>query len=99
MIAMLPGAIAATFFLAALACLPRAVIGPSLHDRVLAVHAFVLTSALSAAALSVAAADWVYVDVALMAVLADFVIILVALKFLRHRSMQTPLAQTGERVL
>jgi multisubunit Na+/H+ antiporter MnhF subunit len=85
------------FFTGALACALRALVGPSLHDRIVAVHAFVMASALAAAALAVAYADTAYLDLAFVLALSDVLTVVVGFKFLRRRSMQTPLAPLDAR--
>jgi multicomponent Na+:H+ antiporter subunit F len=95
----LAGLIAAVLFACGLACAARALLGPSLHDRVVAAHAFAAASALAAAALGAAEAEPAYVDLAFAILLADALAVIVAFKFLRRRSMQTPLAilSAGQR--
>lgn len=72
--------------------LARLFVGPTLHDRILAAHAFALKAALLIAALAVAAGARAWIDLAIVLVLVDFVIVAAALKFLRYRTLQAPLA-------
>lgn len=84
--------VAAAMFAIALVSAVRGLVGPSAHDRLVAAHTFMLSCALSAAALGVAAGDAAYLDLAFMAALADALVVLVGYKVLRRRSLQTPLA-------
>lgn len=87
----------AAFAAAALGlCLVRIFIGPTLHDRLLALNASLVKAALIIAALAVASGNAAYVDTALAAVMIGLVLSVAALKLVRTKSFQPPLARLGE---
>jgi multicomponent Na+:H+ antiporter subunit F len=83
--------------------LARLLAGPTLHDRLLAAHAFTLCACLLVASLAVGARrpDWADVGIALA--LGEFVVLAAACKFLRYRTFQPALAPvrpaSGESVV
>jgi multicomponent Na+:H+ antiporter subunit F len=68
--------------------------GPTIYDRVLAGHAIVLAAALFGAACAAAARQQTWLDVSIVLILMDLPIVVVSLKFLRYRTLQTPLARS-----
>ena len=88
---MIALAAALIILLAMALILVRLFAGPTMHDRILAVHAFVLLAALLAAAFSAAARKVAWLDFSIVVVLMDLLIVAVSLKFLRYRTMQSPL--------
>jgi multicomponent Na+:H+ antiporter subunit F len=88
---MIALAAALVILLAMALVLSRLFAGPTMHDRVLAAHAFALLVALLAAALAAAAREAVWLDFSIVVVLVDLLTVAVSLKFLRYRTMQNPL--------
>jgi multicomponent Na+:H+ antiporter subunit F len=66
--------------------------GPTIHDRLLALHAFLLAAALLGAAYAAAARQPEWLDFSIVLVLMDLPVVIVSLKFLRYRTLHTPLA-------
>ncbi|MGE0046041.1 MAG: cation:proton antiporter [Hyphomonadaceae bacterium] len=71
----------------------RGFLGPTLHDRMLAAHAFAMRAALLIAIAAVAFGARAWIDAAIALLFAEFVVVAAALKFLRYRTLQAPLAQ------
>jgi multicomponent Na+:H+ antiporter subunit F len=66
--------------------------GPTIHDRLLGLHAFLLAAALLGAAYAAAVREPAWLDFSIVLVLLDLPFVIVSLKFLRYRTLHTPLA-------
>ncbi len=73
----------AILFIMSLA-LARALLGPTLFDRILAVNMFGTKTVLLVAVLSLAAGDSSYLDIALVYVLINFIGVLAVLRFFEY---------------
>ncbi len=78
----------AILFIMALA-LTRALLGPTLFDRILAVNMFGTKTVLLIAVLSFAAGDSSYLDIALVYVLINFIGVLAVLRFFEYGDPDT----------
>lgn len=70
----------------------RLAVGPTLHDRALAVKTLIVQAALVCAAFAVAGGQSVWLDVALALMFAVLVLVVAVLKVFRARTFQAPLA-------
>lgn len=88
--------VAATFaVIAAMALmLARALLGPTLYDRVLAVNSFGTKTVLLLGLLGFVTGRPDFLDIALLYALINFVGTIAILKFFRYRSFQVPMATT-----
>ncbi|MEO0981997.1 MAG: monovalent cation/H+ antiporter complex subunit F [Pseudomonadota bacterium] len=73
--------------------LTRALAGPTLYDRVLAVNSFGTKTVLFLAVLGFLMGRPDFLDIALLYALINFVSTIAILKFFRYRSFQVPLAR------
>jgi multicomponent Na+:H+ antiporter subunit F len=74
----------------------RALIGPTLYDRVLAVNSFGTKTVLLLGLLGFVMGRPDFLDIAILYTLINFVSTIAILKFFRYRSFQVPLARTRE---
>ncbi len=77
--------------------LTRALIGPTLYDRVLAVNSFGTKTVLAMGLLGFAMGRPDFLDLALLYTLINFIGTIAILKFFRYRSFQVPLARPARR--
>lgn len=75
--------------------LVRALLGPSLYDRVLAVNSFGTKTVLVLGLLFFVMGRPEFMDIAIVYALINFVATIAILKFFRYRSFQVPLARRG----
>ncbi len=73
--------------------LARALIGPTLYDRVLAVNAFGTKTVLVIGLLGYVMGRPDFLDIAMIYTLINFVTTIAILKFFRYRSFQVPLSR------
>jgi multicomponent Na+:H+ antiporter subunit F len=73
----------------------RALVGPTLYDRVLAVNSFGTKTVLVLALLGFLMGRPEFLDIAILYALINFVGTIAILKFFRYRSFQVPLARTS----
>lgn len=76
--------------------LVRALMGPTLYDRVLAVNAFGTQTVLVIGLLGFVMGRPDFLDIAILYTLINFVSTIAILKFFRHRSFQVPLVRKPE---
>ena len=74
----------------------RALIGPTLYDRVLAVNSFGTKTVLLIGLMGFVMGRPDFLDIAILYTLINFVSTIAVLKFFRYRSFQAPLARRGE---
>lgn len=82
--------------LASILCLARVVVGPTQHDRALALRSCMIKLALAAAALGVLLERPQYLDVAVALTLSTLVVLVAFVRVFRLRNMQAPLAMVEE---
>ncbi|MEM6626540.1 MAG: monovalent cation/H+ antiporter complex subunit F [Pseudomonadota bacterium] len=75
--------------------LARAIMGPTLYDRVLAVNSFGTKTVLLMGLLGFLTGRPDFLDIALLYALINFVATIAILKFFRYRSFQIPLSGRG----
>ncbi|EDP66237.1 monovalent cation/proton antiporter, MnhF/PhaF family protein [alpha proteobacterium BAL199] len=92
---MMLAAATAGLLVALLITLVRAIAGPSLYDRVLAVNSFGTKIVLLIAAMGFLAGRPDFLDIALLYALVNFIGTLAVLKFFRYRNLGG--ASSGER--
>lgn len=92
MISLLAAA-AAGLSVALLLMLSRALIGPTLYDRVLAVNSFGTKTVLMLALLGYVMGRPDFLDIAILYALINFVATIAILKFFRYRSFQVALVR------
>lgn len=87
--------LAALFAVLAGMCLllVRALLGPTLYDRVLAVNSFGTKTVLLLGLLGFVMGRPDFLDIAILYTLINFVSTIAVLKFFRYRSFQVPLAR------
>lgn len=92
--------IAALFAVLAGMCLllVRALLGPTLYDRVLAVNSFGTKTVLLLGLLGFVMGRPDFLDIAMLYTLINFVSTIAVLKFFRYRSFQVPLARRGDGI-
>ena len=73
----------------------RALIGPTLYDRVLAVNSFGTKTVLLLGALGYVMGRPDFLDLAILYALINFVATIAVLKFVRYRSFQVTLVRKG----
>jgi multicomponent Na+:H+ antiporter subunit F len=73
--------------------LVRALLGPTLYDRVLAVNSFGTKTVLVIGLLGYVMGRTDFLDIAILYTLINFVATIAILKFFRYRSFQVPLAR------
>ncbi len=73
--------------------LVRALIGPTLYDRVLAVNSFGTKTVLLLGLLGYLTGRPDFLDIAILYAMINFVSTIAILKFFRYRSFQVPLSQ------
>lgn len=71
----------------------RAIIGPTLYDRVLAVNSFGTKTVLALGLLGFVMGRPEFLDIAILYALINFVSTIAILKFFRYRSFQVPLVR------
>ena len=71
----------------------RAVMGPTLYDRVLAVNSFGTKTVLALGLLGFVMGRPEFLDIAILYALINFVSTIAILKFFRYRSFQVPLSR------
>jgi multicomponent Na+:H+ antiporter subunit F len=91
---MILGALLA-LFVALILVLVRALKGPTLYDRVLAVNAFGTKTVLILASLGFLTGRPDFLDIAILYALVNFVSTIAILKFFRYRSFQGGLDRRG----
>jgi multicomponent Na+:H+ antiporter subunit F len=74
----------------------RALMGPTLYDRVLSVNAFGSMTVLVLGLLGFVMGRPDFLDIAMLYTLINFVSTIAILKFFRYRSFQVPLARKTE---
>ena len=75
--------------------LVRALLGPTLYDRVLAVNSFGTKTVLLLGLLGFVMGRPDFLDIAILYTLINFVSTIAVLKFFRYRSFQVPLVRRG----
>jgi multicomponent Na+:H+ antiporter subunit F len=78
--------------------LVRALLGPTLYDRVLAVNSFGTKTVLLLGLLGFVMGRPDFLDIAILYTLINFVSTIAVLKFFRYRSFQVPLARRGDGI-
>ena len=73
--------------------LARALMGPTLYDRVLAVNSFGTKTVLLLGLLGFVTGRPDFLDIAILYALINFVSTIVILKFFRYRSFQVPMSR------
>jgi multicomponent Na+:H+ antiporter subunit F len=76
--------------------LVRALIGPTMYDRVLAVNSFGTKTVLALGLLGYVMGRPDFLDIAILYTLINFVATIAILKFFRYRSFQVPLARRND---
>ncbi len=89
------GAAVAALVVALGLVLVRALLGPTLYDRVLAVNAFGTKTVLLLALLGFLMGRPDFLDIAILYTLINFVSTIAVLKFFRYRSFQVTLVRPG----
>jgi multicomponent Na+:H+ antiporter subunit F len=74
----------------------RALMGPTLYDRVLAVNSFGTKTVLVLGLLGFAMGRPDFLDIAMLYTLINFVSTIAILKYFRYKSFQVPLVRPGE---
>jgi multicomponent Na+:H+ antiporter subunit F len=74
----------------------RALMGPTLYDRVLAVNSFGTKTVLLIGLMGFVMGRPDFLDIAILYTLINFTSTIAVLKFFRYRSFQVPLARQGE---
>ncbi|MAN67419.1 MULTISPECIES: monovalent cation/H+ antiporter complex subunit F [unclassified Hyphomonas] len=74
----------------------RAIAGPTLYDRVLAVNSFGTKTVLALGLLGFVMGRPQFLDIAILYALINFVSTIAILKFFRYRSFQVPLVRRGQ---
>jgi multicomponent Na+:H+ antiporter subunit F len=74
----------------------RALMGPTLYDRVLAVNSFGTKTVLLIGLMGFVMGRPDFLDIAILYTLINFTSTIAVLKFFRYRSFQVPLARRGE---
>ena len=93
---MMFAAATAALVMAMLLALVRALLGPTVYDRVLAVNSFGTKTVLMIAVLGFLAGRPDFMDIALLYALINFVSTIAILKFFRYRSFQVPLIRVPD---
>lgn len=78
--------------------LVRALLGPTLYDRVLAVNSFGTKTVLLLGLLGFVMGRPDFLDIAILYTLINFVSTIAVLKFFRYRSFQVPLSRRGDGI-